>query len=97
MSDNKQLEMAKDLLYRGFNCVPVKETGANEYAALVDWKEYVEHRPGTELLEKWWGEWPDAHVGIVTGRISGVAVLTTESHRSPLRFQTAPHTVRHVK
>ena len=26
-------------------------------------------------VEEWWARWPDANVGIVTGRVSGIVVL----------------------
>src|SRR4051812_36672631 len=28
-----------------------------------------------EQIRKWWNEWPEANVGVATGRISGIVVL----------------------
>lgn len=42
---------------------------------LVDWKQYQTKRPTIEDVEKWWTEFPDANIAIVTGRISGISVI----------------------
>lgn len=41
----------------------------------VRWQGYAERAPGVEEIRDWWRRWPDANLGIVTGRVSGVAVL----------------------
>ena len=42
---------------------------------LVDWKPYQNTRPTLEEVEKWWTNWPDANIAIITGKISGITVV----------------------
>ena len=44
----------------------------------VRWETLME-APATEAdIEAWWRRWPDANVGVVTGRVSGVVVLDVD-------------------
>jgi len=42
---------------------------------LVKWKPYQTERATEEQIRAWWTEFPDANIGVVTGKISGVSVL----------------------
>lgn len=41
----------------------------------VRWQSYERSRPTPSQVAAWWRRWPDANVGVVTGRVSGVVVL----------------------
>lgn len=41
----------------------------------VEWKGYQSRRATAEEIRRWWTEWPDANVGLITGTISALAVL----------------------
>jgi hypothetical protein len=41
----------------------------------IAWKAYQGRRATAEEIRAWWGRWPDANVGIVTGIISGLCVV----------------------
>lgn len=41
----------------------------------VRWQSYSVCGPGPAEIRGWWRRWPDANVSVVTGRVSGVAVL----------------------
>ncbi len=45
---------------------------------LVRWKPYQEERPTDEEVAEWWTRWPDANIGMATGRVSGVVVLDAD-------------------
>jgi hypothetical protein len=47
----------------------------------VRWQTYAERGPGIEEIRGWWRRWPDANVGVLTGRVSGVAVLDVDPRR----------------
>lgn len=44
----------------------------------VRWQAYAERRPRAEEVRGWWRRWPDANLAVVTGRVSGVAVLDVD-------------------
>jgi len=39
---------------------------------LVDWKEFQMRRSTEEEISSWFDKWPDASIGIVTGKISNL-------------------------
>jgi Bifunctional DNA primase/polymerase, N-terminal len=50
----------------------------------VAWKEY-QQRPATlDEIRHWWGAWPDANVGIITGVISRLGVLDVDPRNGGL-------------
>ena len=42
---------------------------------LVPWIEYQSRRPTEEEICRWWQQYPNANIGIVTGKISGIVVI----------------------
>lgn len=46
---------------------------------LISWKEYQDRHATEDEIKKWWMDYPNANVGIVTGKISGIAVLDCDS------------------
>lgn len=43
--------------------------------ALVPWRQYQEKPPSHDEVEYWFNEWPEANIGIVTGKVSNIFVL----------------------
>jgi len=46
----------------------------------VAWAEYQTRRASSDEIKAWWGKWPNAMIGIVTGPISGLLVIDCDSH-----------------
>jgi len=44
----------------------------------VRWEPAMAQPATTEQLTAWWSAWPDANIGVVTGAVSGVAVLDVD-------------------
>jgi Bifunctional DNA primase/polymerase, N-terminal/CHC2 zinc finger len=44
----------------------------------VPWEARMEVAASEQEVEVWWRRWPDANVGIVTGRVSGIVVLDVD-------------------
>lgn len=59
----------------GWSVVPVDP---DEPVALVDVEAATHHRATTDELDRWWGRWPGARAGVVTGMLSGVLVLEVD-------------------
>jgi len=62
----------------GFSVIPVRK----DKVALVPWKEFTQRKPTEEEIEEWWTRYPDAQVAIITGSISGIAVLDDDDPKA---------------
>jgi len=65
-------EAALAYLARGWAVVPIAPSGKQP---LARWQEFQERIPTGDEVREWYARWPDAGVGIVTGAVSGLAVL----------------------
>ena len=41
----------------------------------ISWKDSMITAASEEQIRQWWAQWPDANVGIVTGKVSGITVV----------------------
>lgn len=57
---------------RGWSVIPMQPRGKRP---LVAWREFQQRRATADVIDRWFQRWPDANVGIVTGRISGLVVV----------------------
>jgi hypothetical protein len=64
-------EWAMRYLERGWSVIPIKERSKSP---LVDWKEYQTRKPTAEEVSKWFQN-DKLNLGIVTGKVSGLAVI----------------------
>jgi len=65
-------ESARDYMRRGWSVIPLLP--ASKLPA-IRWEEYQQRCADTEKLTRWMRRWPLLNIGIVTGAISGLAVL----------------------
>jgi len=75
---NPKLLEALAYLDQGWSIFPCKP---NRKDPLVDWGQYSKERPTREQVTKWWTENPDANIGIVTGKISGLVVVDVDTYK----------------
>jgi hypothetical protein len=73
------LDYAKNYVSKGLSVIPVKPRGKNP---IIEWLPYQKRRPSMEEIEIWWRENPDANIAIVTGGISGLAVVDLDSEKA---------------
>jgi hypothetical protein len=66
------LEYAK---LNNYSIIPI---GVNK-KPLIKWQEYQERRASPKEIAAWWGEYEDANIGIVTGKISGITVIDIDN------------------
>lgn len=74
---NTMLNQAKNYLARGFSVIPLKIK--DKRPAIDSWKMFQERRPSEEELEQWFGNGTENNIGIVCGKISGLAVVDLDS------------------
>ncbi len=81
---NKMLEAALDYRKTNLSVIPV----GKDKRPLISWKEYQDRHATEDEIKKWWTDYPNANVGIVTGKISGLAVLDCDSQDAITAFLT---------
>ncbi len=64
-------DAALTYLHEGWSVIPV---GRDKHP-LISWKEYQQRLPTENEILSWWQKYPDANVGIVTGKLSGIVVV----------------------
>lgn len=71
----KMLLSALEYCGKGWSVIPV---GKNK-KPLIDWKDYQSRRASPEEIQKWFEIYPDANIGVVTGKISGITVVDCDT------------------
>jgi hypothetical protein len=66
---------AKHYLARGWSVLPLRP---HEKRPLIPWGHLRNERPSEHDIAEWFGRWPDANIGIVTGEISNLIVLDVD-------------------
>lgn len=74
------LDYARWYVSKGFSVIPLKPK--SKIPALDSWKEFQTRRPTDEELNKWFGNGSNNNIGIVTGKISGLAVIDFDSQKA---------------
>jgi putative DNA primase/helicase len=73
-------ENAKNYVSRGFSVIPLKPKGKKP--AIKSWTPFQARKPTDEELQKWFGNGSNSNIGIVTGKISGIAVVDLDSKKA---------------
>lgn len=76
---NQAIEYAK----RGLSIIPCSA----DKKPLISWLPYQDKRATEDEIRIWWGKYPKANIGIVTGLISGITVLDCDSDDAISKFQ----------
>jgi len=71
MKQNTLYAQAFAYMANGYSVIPIGENKR----PLIQWKKYQKERADESQIEKWWKKYPNAGVGIVTGKISKVTVI----------------------
>lgn len=92
--DKKEiLRWALDYARREFSVIPIRGPyytfgDTEEQKAdiskipLLAWEEFQKRRATESEIIAWWGKWPKANIGIVTGEISGITDVDLDSERA---------------
>ena len=71
--ENRLLQAALSYCRKGLSVIPLKQK-----KALYAWQDYQQRLATVDEVTTWWAQHPDANVGIVTGKISGIIVLDVD-------------------
>lgn len=85
------IEAARAYRKRGWGVIPLWwvengicacEAGASCKSAgkhpLIKWSSYSQKLPSDAEIDAWWQQWPDASIGIVTGRVSNLVIVDVD-------------------
>jgi hypothetical protein len=72
---NKLLEAALQYEAKGFSVIPA----AKDKKPLTKWELYQSRRATPGEIKSWWSKMPDANIGLVTGEISNLLVVDTDT------------------
>lgn len=78
-------EAAIRYLELGFSVIPVD----NKKHPLIKWEPYQKQRAPKEEIEGWSKKWPKMNIGIVTGEISNLLVVDTDTAAAIVRVNDA--------
>lgn len=92
---------ALEYLARHWSVIPLLPRGKRP---AIRWQTYQRARPTEQDVHAWFSRWPDANVGIVTGRVSGLVVFDVDPAHGgeqslaelELRYGALPHTIEAV-
>lgn len=82
------LDQALHYYQLGFSIFPVV---TRDKKPLIEWKEYQEKRADEETIRRWFTQYPDANIGIVTGAISGIVVIDVDKEEIPPEISATSH------
>lgn len=72
-------QAAIDYLRRSWSVIPLRP---RTKLPIIPWEEYQSRRATEAEIAAWFRRWPQANIGIVTGAISGLAVLDIDPRHS---------------
>lgn len=70
------LDAATQYWSKGLSVIPISP---EDKVPLIAWKKYQHERASIPEIEAWVQEWPNMNLGLVTGSVSGIAVVDIEA------------------
>ena len=61
----------------GYSIIPLKK---DKRPMIATWSSFQKEAASPEIIEAWWKKNPEANIGIVTGKISGITVVDIDTH-----------------
>lgn len=69
------LQQALQFRQIGFSVIPVKQ----DKTPFIKWEQYQKEPADESMINAWWNRFPNANIGLVTGTISGLAVIDIDT------------------
>ena len=55
---------------------------------LIPWSKYQKEIPSEDTLKKWWADYQDANMAVVTGRVSGIVVIDIDGPLGEVAYKS---------
>ena len=78
------MEAALKYAELGFSVIPSRQ----DKKPLLKWRPYQKERASAEKIKEWWGKWPSANINLVTGKISNLLVIDTDTREGTKKIQS---------
>ena len=62
----------------GFSIIPLKK---DKKPILRSWKQYQKNPASDAQIEEWWDTYPNALIGVVTGKVSNITVIDVDTYK----------------
>ncbi len=83
MTNNILLDTALQYREFSYSVIPV----GKDKKPLIQWQRYQKEQASEEQIKRWWKQWPDANIAIITGDSSGIAVIDIDTEEGKLAIQ----------
>jgi hypothetical protein len=77
---NVLLETALEYCDLGFSVIPIWE-GQKKPTKIKEWTPYQTKRADKNQITQWWTKWPNANIGLVTGKVSNLFVADLDRYK----------------
>jgi len=89
------LKEALKYLEKGYYVIPVRRENKKPY---IEWKQYQQESPMKDEVEDWWTKWPEANIGVITGKATNLVVIDVDDENGRRTMDTLapglkPHTI----
>lgn len=72
-------EQAMQYLEKGLSIIPIKPRGK---VPSIKWCKFQKRKAISDEVKHWFKTWPNANIGIVTGSVSGIAVVDFDTEKA---------------
>ena len=77
------LEWALKYRAKGYSVIPV----GSDKRPLIEWTKYQKELPEEDQVKKWWDKQSPPNLAIVTGKLSNLTVIDTDSDEATKKIQ----------
>lgn len=81
---SKMLDAALKYQEKGFSVIPVRQ----DKKPLIKWEQYQKRRATREEILEWWKKNPEANIGLVTGEISNLLVVDSDTKEATEKVES---------
>lgn len=93
---NNLLQQALEYAENGLSVIPINPNPEDTQfkKPFVSWKQFQSRIATKEEITQWWTKWENANIGIITGKVSKIAVVDIDGERDETTgeiIKIAPH------
>lgn len=76
----------------GFSVIPmgaevISPTEVKKFPCIKEWRSYQKERATPGQIKEWWFQWPNALIGVICGKVSGIIAVDVDTPEADEEFQ----------